>query len=166
MSVATYTPQRGGGRLQLLPLEDCCEFVAAGRLPPSAGGPPARPGQVERDAGGRARLLHFAPGRWLVPAPDAPLRARLATLADAGHGTLVDVGGKWRPVGLKASVAGAVLASALDVDLLLSGREVAAVQLFDCPAILARPGTGFELWVAASYLYAFSQMVDALRIRD
>ena len=45
------------------------------------------------------------------------------------------------------------------------GRAAAAVVLFDCTAIIARTASGYELWVAASYLHSFSSAVAALRLR-
>lgn len=165
MSVAQPAPARAGGRLQLTPPADCFEFIVVG-APPDDGDWPRRPGQVARDAGGRARLLHFAPGRWLVPDPEAGERARLAALAAAGRGVLVEVSGKWQAVALAPGVAAAVLASTLEFEAVLAGREAAAVVLFDCPAILARSGNDFALWVAASYLASFTRVVDALRLGD
>jgi sarcosine oxidase gamma subunit len=153
-------------RLQRLPLERCFEFVAHARVPDADW--PAEPGQVLRDGAGRAVLLHFAPGRWLVPAPDERLRTRLDALARDRHGALVDVDGKWQALALALAPATAsrVLASGVEVEALLRGRDTAAIVLFDCPLIVVRAGAGFELYVAASYLHSFEAAVESLRLPD
>jgi hypothetical protein len=151
-------------RFQLLPLKACFEFIAHAPLPAPPPNWPLRPGDVARDAAGRARLVHFAPGRWLAPAPDAALVTELSALERAAAGTLVEVSGKWCAVALEASLGKAVLASAIDVEAVLAGREAAAVMLFECPAVLARGALGYDLWVGASYLHALGTVVDALRI--
>ncbi len=150
-------------RLQRLPLERCFEFVAEARVPPEAGWP-AQPGQVLRDSAGRAVLLHFAPGRWLVPVPDERLRARLDALVRDRHGALVDVDGKWQALLPTPATASLVLASGVELETLLQGRDTAAIVLFDCPLIIVRAGAGFELYVAASYLHSFEFAVESLRI--
>jgi sarcosine oxidase gamma subunit len=162
-------PERGAdapspARLQRLPLERCFEFVAHARVP--EGGWPTQPGQVLRDSAGRAVLLHFAPGRWLVPAPDERLRTRLDALVRDRHGALVDVDGKWQALAPTPATATRVLASGVELDALLHGRDAAAVVLFDCPVIVVRDGAGFVLYVAASYLHSFEFAVGSLRIPD
>lgn len=165
MSARAPVAAASRSRWRPLPRVACWEFIALGTSPADADWP-LQPGRVLRAADGRAALLHFAPGRWLVPDPDGLLRARLEASRAAGAGVLVDVSGKWQEVALAPGVAGAVLASGIEVESLLRGREAAAVTLFDCPTILARAGTGFELWVAASYLHSFTGVIDALRLRD
>jgi sarcosine oxidase gamma subunit len=154
----------GPARLQRLALERCFEFVAHAHVPEA--GWPAQPGQVLRGSAGRAVLLHFAPGRWLVPAPDERLRTRLDALVRDRHGALVDVEGKWQALTPTPATATRVLASGVELDALLQGRDAAAVVLFDCPVIVVRGGAGFELYVAASYLHSFEAAVESLRIPD
>jgi sarcosine oxidase gamma subunit len=151
-------------RLQRLALERCFEFVAHARVPEA--GWPSQPGQVLRDSAGRAVLLHFAPGRWLVPAPDERLRSRLDALVRDRHGALVDVDGKWQALAPTPATATRVLASGVELDALLQGRDAAAVVLFDGPAIVVRAGAGFELYVAASYLHSFEAAVESLWLPD
>ena len=112
---------------------------------------PDRPGAVERDVSGRATLLHFAPGRFLAPAPTAETARHLAALADAGVGASFDVEGKWQEFALSGSSAERVLAATIDARAVLGQRDCAAVQLFDCPCVLARRKDGYDVWVEASY---------------
>ena len=116
---------------------------------------PTAPGGVRRGAGERAELLHFAPGRWLVPEPAPELSAALEAATNAGAGALIDVSGKWEHLVIAGPGAGRLLASAIAVDAVLERRGCAAVTLFDCPAIIARQGAGFALWVQASYVMDF-----------
>ena len=162
---AAAAPARPAGRWRLLPPAACWEFVTFTPMI-AASDWPARPGAVARGAAGQAQLLHFAPGRWLAPAPEPSLASRLQQLVIAGAGALVEVSGKWQAVALADALAPQVLASAIEVEAVLARRDCAAVVLFDCPSILARAAGGFELWVAASYLASFTRVVDTLRIRD
>ena len=142
----------------------CYEFVghrAPGAMPAAL---PTQPGQASRDQNGRAILLHFAPSRWLVPAPDSALAEQLTSLAAQGLGALVDVTGKWRPVRAESSSATQALASTISVEAVLKNRDCAATTLFDCPAILARAGLSFDLWVTASYVDHFLYVIRTLRL--
>jgi hypothetical protein len=94
-------------------------------------------------------MLHFAPGRWLVP---EPTEALLESLRSADS-LLFEVSGKWRFVSFADATA---LRSAVDVDAVLAERECAALTLFDCPLILTRAN---EVWVQSSYGDAFSRAV-------
>jgi sarcosine oxidase gamma subunit len=136
---------------------------------------PASPGAVQRgtdigaDAGidngsstGRAVLLHFAPGRFLAPAPTPDTEQRLLALQTAGVGAVFDVEGKWQAFALTAPGAERALSSAIDLAQALGGRDCAALHLFDCPAVLARRGGGFEVWVEASYAVAFREVLAEL----
>jgi heterotetrameric sarcosine oxidase gamma subunit len=131
---------------------------------------PVDPGGVQSGARQQPALLHFAPGRWLAPAPDAGLGARLEAAAARGAGTLVDVSGKW--VGLELSGPGAarLLAFTVDIEAVLAGRDCAAVNLLDCPAIVVRAAPGFRLWVQSSYAGHFHatarQCGEVLRARQ
>ena len=135
---------------------------------------PASPGAVQRgteigagtgtgiDNGsstGRAVLLHFAPGRFLAPAPSPDTERRLLALQAAGVGAVFDEEGKWQAFTLTAPGAKRALSSTIDLAQALGGRDCAALHLFDCPAVLARLGGGFEVWVEASYAVAFGEML-------
>jgi heterotetrameric sarcosine oxidase gamma subunit len=124
---------------------------------------PAAPGAVRHDAAGRPVLLHFAPARWLVPAPNADIEAVVDTAVQAGAGAIVDVDGKWVEFELTGSGASRVLAAALDVEATLEGRECAAVTLFECPAILTRTPHGFAIWLQRSYESHFRLLLEGLR---
>lgn len=119
---------------------------------------PALPGAVARDAAGKPTLLHFAPGRFLAPKPSPETVRRLASLAAAGIGAAFDVEGKWLELALSGAGAAPVLAASIDVHAVLCDRECAAVQLFDCPAVLARRSDDFDLWVEASYAHDLHEM--------
>jgi hypothetical protein len=130
---------------------------------------PASPGAVQRGTGidngsstGRAVLLHFAPGRFLAPAPTPDIERRLLALQAAGVGAMFDVEGKWQAFALTAPGAECALASTIDLAQALGGRDCAELHLFDCPAVLARRGGGFEVWVEASYAVAFREMLGEL----
>lgn len=107
----------------------------------------AAPGTVRLAAGGRLEALHFAPGRWLLPDPSAELLAAIAGPA----ATLVNVEGKWQRRSLRGNGALRLLAAGADVEAMLTGRDCAALSLFDCPAIVARGCGTVELWVHSSY---------------
>jgi hypothetical protein len=133
-------------------LEACFEFVCYA-TPPDECGLPSEPGQIRRDAEGRATLLHFAPRRWLVPTPGAALHAWLADLESQGHGALIDIDGKWQL--LRIAEPSRILGSSINVEATLRHRQCAAATVFDCPAILAGDETTVDLWVASSYLESF-----------
>jgi sarcosine oxidase gamma subunit len=150
------------------PLAACYEFVAyPGRQVDAAAisAWPQTPGQALRDAAGRPVLLHFAPDRWLVPAPAPILLRELASLERAGHGCLIDVQGKWQEVRIASAHAHYILSSGIDVETVLAARECAAVVLFDCPAILARSGSTFNLWIAASFVQSFLAVSTTRQMR-
>ena len=136
---------------------------------------PASPGAVQRDTGiaagtsidngssaGRAVLLHFAPGRFLAPAPTPDTERRLLALQGAGVGAVFDVEGKWQAFALTAPGAERALSSTIDLAQALGGRDCAALHLFDCPAVLSRRSGGFEVWVEASYAVAFREVLGGL----
>ena len=79
----------------------------------------------------------------------------LEAAAATGTGVLIDVTGKWSAFELSGPGAARLLAFTIDIDAVLAGRECAAVTLMDCPAIIARSGDGFRLWVQASYATHF-----------
>jgi heterotetrameric sarcosine oxidase gamma subunit len=148
-----------------LTLDQCFEFVAPVMpLKTFNGALPIEPGGVLRDRDGRAELLHFAPHRWLVPAPSAALHEILANLDLAGDGALVDVDGKWQSFRLEGDGATRILESSVNVDATLSGRACAAVVLFDCPAVLARDGNGFDCWVMSSYAESLLSAIGRLTL--
>ena len=112
---------------------------------------PAPPGAVQHDGAGRAALLHFAPGRFLVPTPSGDMIRHLDALAGTGVGAVFNVAGKWCAIRVTGPGAERLLAAGIDVAAVVGHRECAAVQLLDCPVVLARASDGFELWVQASY---------------
>ncbi len=129
------------------------EFIAF-VFPPGGAfvvGWPAAPGEARHDAVGNPVLLHFAPSRWLAPSPDAEITALVAAAEQSSAGTAVEVGGKWREYALSGADAARALACSVDSVALLDGRECAAVNLFDCPCVLARTGQGYAIWVQASF---------------
>lgn len=152
-------------RLEQRPPEPMLEFVAFGF--PLGGafvvGWPAAPGAVRHDEAGRPVLLHFAPARWLAPAPHPDIAALIEAATQADAGAIVDVDGKWRAMELLGPGAARLLACTVDVAAVLDGRECAAVTLFDCPALLARVPDGFAVWVRASYAVDFTSAVERLR---
>jgi heterotetrameric sarcosine oxidase gamma subunit len=151
-------------RLEPQPSESVLEFAAFGF--PLGGafvvGWPAPPGAVRRDGDGRPVLLHFAPARWLVPAPHPDIAALLEAATAAGAGSVIDVEGKWTAFRLVGPGAGRLLASSVDVEPLLAARDCAAVTVFDCPGVLARVPDGFAIWVRASYAADFVTAVGLL----
>jgi len=152
-------------RLAARPPTRTVEFTAFGF--PLGGafvvGWPAAPGGVRHDSDGRPVLLHFAPARWLVPAPHADIEAVVDAAVQAGAGVIVDVDGKWVELELTGPGATRALATTLDVDATLEGRECAAVTLFECPAILTRGPRGFAIWLQRSYEGHFRMLLEGLR---
>ena len=124
---------------------------------------PRTPGAVRFDAHQRPVLLHFAPGRWLVPDPDLVTRALLASTAQQGSGTLVDASGKWDALVIHGPGAARLLACDLAIEAVLRDRDCAAVTLFDCPATIARVPGGFALWVQSSYTSDFMACAESFR---
>jgi sarcosine oxidase gamma subunit len=135
-----------------LALERCFEFVApCVPLAGLHGALPIEPGAVLRDSTGRAQVLHFAPRRWLVPAPTEPLYRDLAERDATGDGALVDVEGKWQWFRLEGPEATRILESSVNVQGLLFKRSCAASALFDCPTVIANDGVNFDCWVLSCY---------------
>jgi len=134
---------------------------------PLVGGPgvdlAVSPGAVRRDSAGRATLLHFAPGRFLLPEPTPDLARQIDSLARAGVGVAFDVDGKWRELTITGAGADRLLSSGADVAAMLAHRDCAALHLFDCPVVLARRTDGFDLWVQASYATDFRETLDRIR---
>jgi len=145
-----------------LPLAACFEFVAhsgTAVVADAISAWPANPGQALWDASGRPALLHFAPDRWLVPAPAPTLLRELTSLARGGCGVLIEVEGKWQEVRIAAEHARRVLSGSIDVEAVLARRECAAILLFDCPAILARHDGAFNVWIAASFVQSLLAVI-------
>jgi heterotetrameric sarcosine oxidase gamma subunit len=124
---------------------------------------PASPGTVRRDASGRAMLLHFAPGRFLAPAPTPDMDQHLDALQAAGVGALFDVDGKWQAFALTGPGAARLLSYSINLAQVLGNRDCAALHLFDCPAVLARRADAFDVWVEGSYAAAFRECFEELR---
>jgi heterotetrameric sarcosine oxidase gamma subunit len=138
--------------VRTLALERCFEFIAPCLpLGKFQGTLPIEPGAVLRDSTGRAQVLHFAPRRWLVPAPAARLCRELTECENIGEGTLSDVEGKWKWLRLEGPQAARILESSVNIQGLLFKRSCAAAALFDCPAIVANDAENFDCWVLSSY---------------
>ena len=140
-------------RIEAQPVGRALEFVAYAWPPQGCVAPdwPLEPGAVRRDAQQQPALLHFAPCRWLAPAPGPELRRILEGAADDGAGSLLDASGKWVRVDIEGPGAARLLACTIDIEAVLSNRDCAAVTLFDCPTVITRTAQGFRLWVQASY---------------
>lgn len=149
--------------LTALPAARLVEFTAFGSTTAGAlaalGTGAMAPGSVRRGAQDRPATLHFAPVRWLLPAPDAELDAWLGSAAAAGAGTAVEVDGKWAAMELKGADAARLLSSSLDVAALLESRDCTAVTLFDCPAVLTTSAQGYLIYVQSSYAADFRAAV-------
>ena len=147
-------------------LADCGtrEFVAFGAAIAelAAQGWPCAPGGALFDASGSAALLHFAPGRWLVPLPAGIAAAMVAVATANGDGTAVDVDGKWVAMNLAGPDATRALASAIDIEVSLMNRACAAVTVFDCPVVVVATATGYRIWVGASYAGDFAAAIARL----
>jgi sarcosine oxidase gamma subunit len=128
-------------RLEAISVSDCVEwhvatnFVAHGVKPGYA--------VIEDDI----RILHFAP-RYLLAINFDGATPPMAATADA---VAVDVTGKWCGYRLHGLHARDVLAAGTHANLVLNGRECAALSLFDCPVVLLRVADVDEVWVRASY---------------
>lgn len=122
----------------------------------------AAPGAVERRADGTPRRLHFAPRRWLLVEIDREMQQRLDAADAACIGVRIDVEGKWVAMTLAGRDARRALGSTLDIGAVLSGRDCAAVTLFDCPSIVAPAGDAFHVWVAASCADSFAAAIRRL----
>jgi len=137
-------------------LDACFEFVAPTAQPDVLSAYlPLSPGDVRFDEAGNAATLSIAPRRWLIPSPTDTLLRRLRELAKRGCGTLTDVDGKWQALHAEGPDGRRLLESTIDLNETLNQRGCASTVLFDCPAIIAPRDTGFDLWVASSYLQSF-----------
>ena len=116
---------------------------------------PSAPGGVVRDEAGQPRLLHSAPGRWLLPDPSEAVQAQADAAARSGHGAAIDVTGQWATLTITGAGAARLLACAIEIHSVLEGRDCASVRLFDCPAVVARRPDGYALWVQSSYVSDF-----------
>jgi sarcosine oxidase gamma subunit len=123
--------------------------------PPIPGGDwQGAPGRVLHGPGG-ALALNFAPARWLLLAPGDHWTAP----AISAGALLFDTSGKSRLLQLPASHS--ALRAAVDVELVLEGRECAAVVLFDTPVVIARNGVDtLLLCVPASYADSFVASIE------
>jgi sarcosine oxidase gamma subunit len=146
-----------------LTLERCFEFVSPCiPLDSLQDLLPIAPGGVRRESDDQSQLLHFAPRRWLIPAPAEPVHRYLADRDKHGGGTLVDVEGKWQWFQLERPEAAHILGYTVNLEQLLFRRACAATVLFDCPAILGRHGERFDCWVHSSYAESFCQAIAQL----
>ena len=157
------TPRtRLDSRLERVADDRVLEFVAFDRRldPLRVSAWPVVAGDVRVSAAGVPLLLHFAPGRWLIPNPGLEAGQMVAAAAALGLGARIDVTGKWAPMRLAGADSVRVLCSTIDIRAVLGGRACAAVQLFDCPAIVTAVGGGYLLWIAASCAAAFATAIE------
>jgi sarcosine oxidase gamma subunit len=96
---------------------------------------------------GDRRILYFAP-RYLLAINHRGGTPAMTATAEA---IAVNVTGKWCGYRLHGLHARDVLAAGTHANLVLNGRECAALSLFDCPVVLLRVADVDEVWVRASY---------------
>ncbi|MGH8289549.1 MAG: hypothetical protein ACREV7_11050 [Steroidobacteraceae bacterium] len=98
-----------------------------------------------------ARILHFAPQRWLLTA-DASERAadRIERLRRAGA-AVIEGRAKWCCIELSGGDTRSVLSGLLPLEQVLGNRGCAAATLLDCPGVLAAREGGLEFWVGRSW---------------
>jgi sarcosine oxidase gamma subunit len=110
----------------------------------------SEPGAAVALAGG-ARILHFAPGRWLITEDALEREAeRIARLVGAGA-TIIDGRAKWCRIELTGGAPRQVLSGLLPVEQVLGSRGCAAASLLECPGVLAANGAALEFWVGRSW---------------
>ncbi len=150
--------------VEILPTARMVEFVLFDAIGDAGGvGTVPLPGGARRGAKGDPVVLHFAPGRCLLPDPAPELQAWIVTSEAQGTGTAIEVEGKWTALKVSGPDAARLLSSSLDVGAVLESRDCAAVVLFDCPAVLAAAATGYLVYVKASYAADFSAAIARLR---
>lgn len=116
---------------------------------------PEGAGEVRYDAAGEAIVLHFAPGRFLVPAPSTVLAQQLTAL----KGAIFDVSGKWDLICIRSASGERALSAGLDETQILADRQCASIHLFDCPSIITRQDSHVAVWVHTSFSI---QLLDVL----
>ncbi len=159
------TDQRDAMRctLEVLPVARIVEFVAFGAAHGTlAGDWPRAAGAALRGADGWPVILHFAPARWLLPQPDVTMIDRIEAAVAAGAGAAIEVEGKWVTLSLCGADAARLLSSSLDVAAVLAGRDCAAVELFDCPAVLASAAPDYRIYIKSSFAADFTVAVERL----
>lgn len=158
------TCRQPGCHIEMLPDSRTCEFAAYASEPVGLreAGWPSTPGEVRFGTHGLPSMLHFAPGRWLVPDPGCDTITLLQAAVIAGVGTCMEVQGKWRAMILSGQGMVRVLSSTVDIVAILTGRDCAAVTLFDCPAVVVRTGAQYRVWVASSYAEDFAGTISRL----
>jgi hypothetical protein len=145
----------------------------------------AAPGMAIQDESSGTCWLHHAPGRWLlwekefvVAGETLPvLGSATVGAADRGSGlataeaavaagtaALFDVDGKYQGFAFDGEGGRAVLASTVNLEVVVpTGRDCAAVALFDCPAVLVRTSSGYFAWVTASCVPDFTAALARAR---
>lgn len=114
---------------------------------------------------GDCSILHVAPNRWVLMNPTPATITRLQSLADVVRGIIVDISGKWRVFDLPEADAARILCAAAPIDRILRGRDCASVVLFDCPALVARSGKSFHVWIQSSYATSFAATYESVANR-
>jgi sarcosine oxidase gamma subunit len=115
------------------------------------GFPAAQSPGAAAELGHGARILHFAPGRWLLTADGREREAdRIERLQRAGA-LLIDGRAKWCRIELRGGEAREVLSGLMPIEQVLGSRGCAAATLLDCPGVLAAGEGGLEFWVGRSW---------------
>ena len=125
-------------------------------------GLPADPGTMRRDGSGQAMILHVAPGCFLAPEPMPDIVRLLDALQSVDVGVRFQVDGKWQAFTLTGWGAARVLSSAINLSQVLANRDCTSIYLYDCPAVLAVRSDSFDVWVEASYAWAFHERASHL----
>lgn len=141
-------------RLVLHESPECRELLApllALERDVSLGFPAARqPGTAAELAPG-ARVLHFAPGRWLLTGTAPELEAGCIERLSRVGALSLDGRAKWCVLELHGADAPRVLSGLLAVEQVMGTRGCAAATLLDCPGVLATSAAGLEYWVGRSW---------------
>jgi sarcosine oxidase gamma subunit len=124
---------------------------------------PTLPGQIYRESDGSSLVLHFAPGRWLCPSLSPRAQAFVELSRQQGVWAVMDISGKWEAFHAEGPGARQLLGATTDIEAVLQGRGCGALPLFDCPAIVARDGHGYSIWLSRSYCAAFQAALESFR---
>jgi sarcosine oxidase gamma subunit len=104
--------------------------------------------------------LGVAPARWLVVAPKESWLTERALAQQAGHGTLIDVSGRWVPVDIAQDSR--ALSAGAPLELILRDKDVASLWIFDCPVLVVRCNGETRVLAEASYAHSLRAMLARL----
>ena len=104
--------------------------------------------------------LSVAPARWLVVAPPESWLTERARAQTSGRGSLIDVSGRWIPVDIAEDVG--ALSAAAPLELIMRGRDVATLWIFDCPVLIVRCNGETRVLAEASYVHSLRAMLARL----